>query len=208
LIQGWNLKESFGNAADLFITLQIVSSLVSINFIIIRIHSWNFSHPCDCLSKIDAKFMNTPQLIFPKQCWTMVEFVTHLRGFSQRIKFSLHFRYSFSKCKDSMKITFLLQGIQSAVSKFYKLIKHHQWPTFVWEKLNLTWKFQNQVGPKESDFVSVMDQHQQRITWRWKKPWLENSCQRFTMKMEIVWSNYFLGQDFYQHELRHNLGVF
>jgi len=89
-----------------------------INFIIIRIHSWNFSHPCDCLSEIDAKFMNAPQLIFPKQCWTMVEFVTHLRGFSQRIKFSLHFRYSFSKCKDSMKITFLLQGIQSAVSTY------------------------------------------------------------------------------------------
>jgi len=44
-----------------------------------------------------------------------------------------------------------------------------------------------------------------------EKPWLENSCQRFTMKMEIVWCNYFLGQDFsnfYQHELRHNLGVF
>ena len=136
-----------------------------------------------------------------------------------RIKFSLHFRYSFSKCLQrfdenyflTRMLIVLLQGIQSAVSKLFKLIRHHQWPTFVWDKLNFTWKFQNQVGPKESDFVSVMDQHQQRITWRWKKPWLENSCQRFTMKMEIVWCNYFLGQDFsnfYQHELRHNLGVF
>jgi len=173
-----------------------------INFIIIRIHSWNFSHPCDCLSKIDAKFMNAPQLIFPKQCWTMVEFVTHLRGFSHEDKILFTFSLQFLKMSAKIwwKLLFdtnvLLQGIQSAVSKFYKLIRHHQWPTFVWEKLNFTWKFQNQVGPKESDFVSVMDQHQQRITWRWKKPWLENSCQRFTMKMEIVWSNYFLGQDF------------
>jgi len=36
-----------------------------INFIIIHIHSWNFSHPCDCFFKIDAKFMNTTTY-FPK----------------------------------------------------------------------------------------------------------------------------------------------
>jgi hypothetical protein len=127
----WFKVEIWRNLLEMLQTFSLLFRLSvhwsRINFIIIRIHSWNFSHPCDCLSEIDAKFMNAPQLIFPKQkqCWTMVEFVTHLRGFSHEDKILFTFSLQFLKMSAKIWWKLLLTRM------FYCKASNQQFQSFI-----------------------------------------------------------------------------